>query len=102
MPRQQSGNCCIDITYDGGSKAARTFTWLLLSAVVSAVIGTAGWFDSTKVERVSPEIGKIAPESMPLERAATAFQRVEGPVWASGGYPLFATILNLQGTEQPR
>jgi gluconolactonase len=44
------------------------------------------------VERLSPEIYQVVPDAATLERVATGFKWVEGPVWVQPGYLLFAEI----------
>jgi gluconolactonase len=45
-----------------------------------------------KVDRRDPEIDKVIPAGAVLERVATGFTWVEGPVWVPDGYLMFAEI----------
>jgi gluconolactonase len=45
-----------------------------------------------KVDRMDPGFDAIVPANATVERVATGFTWVEGPVWISAGYLLFAEI----------
>jgi gluconolactonase len=45
-----------------------------------------------RVDRRDPEIDRIVPAGATLERVATGFTWVEGPVWIPAGYLMFAEI----------
>jgi gluconolactonase len=45
-----------------------------------------------KVDRRDPEIDKVIPAGAMLERVATGFTWVEGPVWIPAGHLMFAEI----------
>jgi hypothetical protein len=44
------------------------------------------------VEKLAPEIGLLFTPDVKVERVATGFKWVEGPVWINDGYLLFAEI----------
>lgn len=46
---------------------------------------TVAWSQPLKVDRLDPAINKIIPAHAVLERVATGFHWLEGPVWANGG-----------------
>ena len=58
-----------------------------------AQAATAGVLDSSplKIDRLDPSIDRIVPPGAALERIATGFTWVEGPVWANGSL-FFADI----------
>src|SRR3979490_2011964 len=45
-----------------------------------------------KVDRMDKGIDRIVPANATIERVATGFTWVEGPIWISAGYLLFAEI----------
>jgi gluconolactonase len=45
-----------------------------------------------KVDRLDPKIDSIVPANATIERVATGFTWVEGPIWIPAGYLLFAEI----------
>ena len=47
---------------------------------------------SLKVDRLDAGIDSIVPENATIERVATGFTWVEGPIWIPAGYLLFAEI----------
>ena len=62
-----------------------------------AGVATAGAYASEnvsplKVDRLDATIDTIVPASATMERVATGFTWVEGPVWIPAGYLLFAEI----------
>ncbi len=65
---------------------------LALSFVTFAGVFATAEHQAAKVERLSPEINQIVPEQPTLERVATGFKWVEGPVWIKAGYLLFSEI----------
>lgn len=89
------------MTCDRGAKAARILIRLALRAVVIAGIGKTKWSENAKVQRLSPEIDQIAPESVSLEQVASGLKRLECPVGAPDGYVPFAKVLNSQSTGLP-
>ncbi len=64
-----------------------------ISTRTAAAQTPAGVLESTplKVESFDPSIGKIIPEGAKLERVATGFTWVEGPIWDQGSL-FFAEI----------
>lgn len=65
---------------------------LALSFVTIAGIFAASEHQPAKVDRLSSEINQIVPQQATLERVATGFKWVEGPVWIKAGYLLFSEI----------
>ncbi len=63
-----------------------------LFALTSIAIWSATQRQTAKVERLSSEIDQLVPREASLERVATGFKWVEGPVWIRAGYLLFAEI----------
>lgn len=75
------------------SVTARILTGFLAACSLAV---TGGWAAAerqpAKVERLSSEINQIIPQQATLERVATSFKWVEGPVWIKAGYLLFSEI----------
>jgi gluconolactonase len=46
---------------------------------------TAAWSQPLKVDRLDPALNRIIPANAVLERVATGFTWLEGPVWVDGG-----------------
>lgn len=72
-------------------------TRTLIGSFAAASIAVIGGWAATehqpaKVERLSPAINQIVPQQATLERVATGFKWVEGPVWIKAGYLLFSEI----------
>ena len=65
---------------------------LALFALTTLAIWPATQTQAVKVERLSSELDQIVPRDASLERLATGFKWVEGPVWIPAGYLLFAEI----------
>jgi gluconolactonase len=65
---------------------------LIAFSVAVAAVWAAAERQPAKVERLSSEIDRIVPQQAILERVATGFKWVEGPVWIRAGYLLFAEI----------
>lgn len=63
-----------------------------LFALATVAIWPATQHESVKVERLSSEVDQIVPRDASLERLATGFKWLEGPVWIRAGYLLFAEI----------
>lgn len=71
----------------------RNVTGLLVVFSIGIVgVSAASEHQPAKVERLSPEVDGIVPPQATLERVATGFKWVEGPVWIKAGYLLFAEI----------
>ena len=73
-----------------GSLAIATVNFAADCNAVQAAT-TAGDFIPLKLDRLDPSIDKIIPPGAKLERIATGFTWVEGPVW-TGGRLFFAEI----------
>jgi gluconolactonase len=61
----------------------------------SIVTETAGAIESAiplKIDRRSPDLDEIVPANATMDRLATGFTWIEGPVWIPDGYLLFAEI----------
>ncbi len=63
-----------------------------LFGLTAIAIWSATQNQPVKVERLSSEVDRIVPRDATLERLATGFKWVEGPVWIPAGYLLFAEI----------
>jgi gluconolactonase len=61
-------------------------------SIAIVTLGASGEPQPAKVERLSSEIDRIVPQQATLERVATGFKWVEGPVWIKAGYLLFSEI----------
>ena len=70
--------------------------FLGLHAISKTNIACAAMIDaapaSAPIERLDPALDAIVPAGSKLERLATGFTWVEGPVWIPEGYLLFAEI----------
>jgi gluconolactonase len=64
------------------------------SGVSTAITGGAPEMTATalKVDRMDAGLDAIVPADAKLERMATGFTWVEGPIWIPAGYLLFAEI----------
>jgi len=73
---------------DAGARDGNTHTFL------TAIAGEAANENTTtlKVDRLDASIDTIVPANATMERVATGFTWVEGPIWIPAGYLLFAEI----------
>jgi len=70
-------------------------SWKFYLSALLLVTMTAPWAMSQKsafVERLAPEMDSFIAPDVKVERVATGFTWVEGPVWIHAGYLLFADI----------
>ena len=72
---------------------ARIVTGSLATFLLAvAAVWAAADRQPAKVERLSAEVDQLVPRQATLERVATGFKWVEGPVWIRAGYLLFSEI----------
>jgi gluconolactonase len=74
---------------DAGARSGATD-----NRILPAIAGEAPNENTTavKLDRMDPAIDSIVPANATMERVATGFTWVEGPIWIPAGYLLFAEI----------
>jgi gluconolactonase len=76
--------------YERVMKSWRFYVPLLLLVTLTAPRATSQ--RTAFVEKLAPEIDSLFASDVKVERVATGFKWVEGPIWIHGGYLLFAEI----------
>lgn len=66
--------------------------WIATSIFAATAVFAATETAPAKVERLDPAINQIIPSDASLQKIATGFKWVEGPLWMPEGYLLFAEI----------
>lgn len=79
---------------DAGARGAPNFgsVFPTYEAIVDAGVGANENTAPLKVDRLDAGIDTIVPANATIERVATGFTWVEGPIWIPAGYLLFAEI----------
>jgi gluconolactonase len=79
---------------DAGARGAQSFSGAFLPYVTAAnaAVGTPENMTPVKFDRLDGGIDAIIPANAMVERVATGFTWVEGPIWIPAGYLLFAEI----------
>src|ERR1700678_2048495 len=79
---------------DAGAREAQSFGSILLPYVTmaDAAMDVPDNTTPVKFDRLDRSIDAIIPSDAMVERVATGFTWVEGPIWIPAGYLLFAEI----------